>query len=253
MRLIKLKEIANFSYHKSKIMTTHYNGDKMISITAKIKENKTTSANVINLVRNKFIDIEQKYPGVYLKFAGEAEKTEETLGDLVITFVVAVLLIYFVLILLFKSVGEPLIIMVTIPFGIIGSLLAFVTHNVSFTFLGIIGIIGLTGVVVNDSIVMVDFIKKSFNTRKKNINTIITIADGAKRRLRPVLMTTLTTVAGLLPTAYGIGGYNGMLVPITLAISYGILFASLLTLFFIPSLYLVRLDIIKFVKVLFKK
>jgi multidrug efflux pump subunit AcrB len=205
------------------------------------------------MVRNKFKDIEQKHPGVYLKFAGEAEETQETLGDLRLTFIVAVLLIYFVLILLFKSLGEPLIIMVTIPFGITGSLLAFITHNVPFTFLGIIGIIGLTGVVVNDSIVMVDFIKKSFKKSKKNKNIINTIADGAKKRLRPVIMTTLTTVVGLLPTAYGIGGYNGILVPITLAISYGILFASLLTLFFIPSLYIVRLDIIKFIKVLFKK
>ena len=253
MRLIKLKDIAKFSFQKSKILTTHYNGDKMISITAKIKDNKTTPANVINMVKDKFKNIEKEYQGVYLKFAGEAEETKETLNDLILTFVVAVLLIYFVLILLFKSLGEPLIIMVTIPFGIIGSFLAFIAHNVPFTFLGIIGIIGLSGVVVNDSIVMVEFIKKSFKTVKNKNNIINTITNGAKRRLRPVIMTTLTTVVGLLPTAYGIGGYNGMLVPITLAISYGILFASLLTLFFIPSLYIVRLDIIKFLKVLFKK
>ena len=143
--------------------------------------------------------------------------------------------------------------MITIPFGIIGSFLAFVIHNVPFTFLGVIGIIGLTGVVVNDSIVMVDFINKSFREKKENKNIIKIIASGAKKRLRPVLLTTSTTVAGLLPTAYGLGGYNGLLVPITLAIAYGLLFATLLTLIFIPSLYFVRLDIIKFLKGLFTK
>lgn len=252
-RLIKLKEIANFSTQKSKIFVTHYQGDNSISITAKIKDNKITPANVTKMVKNNFKDLEKEHPRVYLKYAGEAEQTNETLKDLVISFIIAVLLIYFVLILLFKSLGEPLIVMITIPFGIIGSFLAFVIHNVPFTFLGVIGIIGLTGVVVNDSIVMVDFINKSFREKKENKNIIKIIASGAKKRLRPVLLTTSTTVAGLLPTAYGLGGYNGLLVPITLAIAYGLLFATLLTLIFIPSLYFVRLDIIKFLKGLFTK
>lgn len=247
-RLIKLKEFADFYTQKANIFVVHYKGDNAISITAKIKENTTTPALVTNIVKDNFKDLGVKYPGVYLQYSGEAAETNNTLGDVKTTFIIAVLMIYFVLILLFKSLGEPLIVMITIPFGIIGALLAFVTHNVPLTFLGVIGIIGLTGVVVNDAIVMVDFINKVFREQKgkKDIKNII--AAGAKRRLRPVMLTTLTTVAGLLPTAYGIGGYYDMLVPIALAIAYGLLFATLLTLFFIPALYFVRLDTLNLFK-----
>ena len=248
-RLVKLKEIADFATQKSKLSINHYNGDKVVTITANIQEGVNTSAIVMGMLKEKFSDVTKLYPGITLKYAGEAEETNETVGDLKIAFLLALVMIYFVLILLFKTLGQPLIVMITIPFGTIGAILAFLIHGVPFTFLGVIGIIGLSGVVVNDSIVMVDFINKAFKNLKENENVREIIAVGAKKRLRPVILTTLTTVVGLLPTAYGIGGYSGMLVPIVLAIAYGLLFASLLTLLFIPSLYLIRLDVIN----LFKK
>ncbi len=245
-RLIKLKEFANFYTQKSNIFIVHYKGDNAISVTAKIQDKKSTPGVVANMVKNYFKDLNVKYSGVYLEYAGEAAETDETLGDVKITFIVAILLIYFVLILLFRSLGEPLIVMITIPFGIIGALLAFVTHNIPLTFLGVIGIIGLSGVVVNDAIVMVDFINKVFREKKGKTEAINNIAAGSRRRLRAVILTSFTTIAGLLPTAYGLGGYYGMLVPICLALAYGLLFSTLLTLYFIPALYFVRLDIINF-------
>ena len=178
-----------------------------------------------------------------------------SIDDLTLAFIMATILIYFVLILLFKSLSQPFIILVTIPFGVSGALLAFAVHGIPLTFMGIIGIIGLSGVVVNDSIVMTDFINKAFSKsssgdKKQRISTITT---GAAKRLRPVILTTITTVAGVLPTVYGIGGSSQIIVPVVMAMAYGLLFATLLTLLFTPSLYMVNTDIMRLFTKIFRK
>ena len=126
-------------------------------------------------------------------------------------------------------------------------MLAFKAHGMPLSFMGVIGIIGLSGVVVNDSVVMVSFINKVITTNKGQGSKyyIQKIAEGAKKRLRPIILTTLTTVAGLIPTAYGIGGDAKTLVPVVIAMAYGLLFATFLTLIFVPSIYMVSMDIKK--------
>jgi len=252
-RLIKLGEIAAFSQKESKSSIIHYNGDKVITVTANIIPGKTTPVKVINNIKEEFKDISKKYPQIDLIYGGEAQETFDTFQDLVVTFIIAVILIYFVLVLLFRSIGQPLIVMITIPFGIIGAMLALIIHGITLSFLAIIGIIGLMGVVVNDSVIMVSFINEVFEKNKDKESIKNNITEGAKKRLRPVILTTLTTIAGLLPTAYGLGGEGGMLVPIVLSIAYGLLFATTLTLIFIPSLYLIRLDILGFINKIIKK
>lgn len=242
-RLIRLGDFTKFSLQQSKSTINHYDGDKVITVTANIEADKTTAQNVMKTVEQRFFNI-KKNPNVEIKYGGEAEETKDTLRDLVTAFGIAIILIYFVLILLFKSFGQPILVMITIPFGLIGALIGFVTHGLTLSFLGIIGIIGLSGVVVNDSVIMVDFINKVFRKNKDKTNIKKLIAQGARKRLRPVILTTLTTVAGLVPTIYGIGGYAGMLVPVVTPIAFGLLFATTLTLIFIPSLYLIRLDIL---------
>ena len=120
--------------------------------------------------------------------------------------------------------------MSVIPFGLIGVFTAFRLHGIPLSFMAVIGVIGLAGVVVNDSIIMVEFINK---LKKKGAATkedlFESISSGAVRRLRPIIMTTVTTVAALLPTAYGIGGNALTLVPTVMAMAYGLMFATLLT------------------------
>lgn len=137
----------------------------------------------------------------------------------------------------------------------VGALVAFTAHGVPLSFMGIIGIIGLSGIVVNDSIVMVDFINKAFAgssvSDRKEITAII--AAGARQRLRAVVLTTITTVAAVMPTVYGIGGSSQTIIPVVMAIAYGLLFATLITLVFTPSLYLVNVDIRRLVGKIMKK
>ena len=148
------------------------------------------------------------------------------------------------LILLFNSVWQPFIVMLAIPFGIIGVIIGFAVHNEVLGFLAMTGIIGLAGVVVNDSLVLVNHVnelKRKYPDR--SIKDIV--IEGASNRLRAILLTTISTVVGLLPLAYGIGGADPYMSPMALALGWGLLFATPLTLVLIPCLYLIGDDIRK--------
>ncbi|MDX9801945.1 MAG: efflux RND transporter permease subunit [Spirochaetia bacterium] len=243
-RLIRLDQIAAISSGSSPSIINHYNGDRVITITSRVDRNLTTANMVTSAVKSEFNSISEKYSGIRLIIKGEAEETSKSIADLGFSFVIAIILIYFLLVLLFGKIEQPLIVILTIPFGIIGALLAFVFHNMPLSFMGLIGMIGLSGVVVNDSVIMVSFINKLMKESAAGTAKLKEwIAEGAKQRLRPIILTTVTTVAGLLPSVYGIGGDVKSLVPVVMAISYGLIFATIVSLFLIPSLFLIVRDI----------
>ena len=246
-RLIRLRQVATLKSVPGTAQIRHHMGERVVSVTADVDLNVTTSSKVNARLTEEFMPRMKKYDQAYLKLGGEAEETRETMGGVVFAFILAIFFIYFIMIMLFKSLSQPIIIMMTIPFGLLGSLLAFRLHGVPLSFMGIIGMIGLMGVAVNDSVVMIDFINSVFKEHpaKDRLHQMANIARGAKQRLRPVILTTVTTVAGLLPTVYGIGGDAKVIVPVVMALAYGLLLASLLTLFMIPSLYMINLDIQK--------
>ena len=141
--------------------------------------------------------------------------------------------------------------MAAIPFGVIGVILAFFFHGAPLSFLGMIGMIGLSGVVINDSIVLVDFINKA--RTRHHMSAIEACIYAGKRRFRAVWLTSFTTIVGLLPLVYGIGGRDLFLEPAAMAMSYGLLFGTVLILLFVPCLYLVREDIILILSKPFQK
>lgn len=254
-RLIRLRDVATIQSYSGKANIGHYDGNRAITVTANVDDEVITSIQVTRAVMQEFQDISTHFPGIYLEVGGEAQEAAMSLDDLTLAFIMATILIYFVLILLFKSLSQPFIILLTIPFGVSGALLAFAVHGIPLTFMGIIGIIGLSGVVVNDSIVMTDFINKAFSKSSSGDKRqrICTITTGAAKRLRPVILTTITTVAGVLPTVYGIGGSSQIIVPVVMAMAYGLLFATLLTLLFTPSLYMVNTDVTQLFTKIFRR
>jgi multidrug efflux pump subunit AcrB len=167
--------------------------------------------------------------------------------DLIVALGLAVIGIYFLLILLFDSFSQPLIVLLAIPFGLIGVIGAFVLHDQVPSFVAMLGVIGLAGVVVNDSLVLVNHINR-LKEKNNKLNMLQIVIEGTADRLRPILITTFTTVASLLPLAYGIGGSDEMMTPMALALGYGLLFATFLTLGLVPSFYLIGQDIRKLVK-----
>ncbi|MBU1077378.1 MAG: efflux RND transporter permease subunit [Spirochaetes bacterium] len=196
--------------------------------------------------KDVFPKIMTEHPTTVLYFAGEVQDTRESKGEFMAAIIMVIFLIYIILALLFNSLYKPLLIMLSIPFGVVGIILAFYLHGITvFGFFAGIGALGLAGVVVNDSIVMLVKLDKEHREIGKKIISIKQISDIAKTRLRAVLLTTLTTVAGLLPTAYGFAGYDSMLAEMMLALAWGLMFGTFITLILIPSLYSLMMDIIK--------
>ena len=190
------------------------------------------------------------YPEVSFSYGGEAEKTQESVRSLLFAFVGGVVAIYLVLTLLFNSVSQPIIVLTAIPFGLIGVIWAFYFHDRPFSFMGLVGVIGLSGIVVNNSLMMVEFINKLVTDRTAGgasfhpTDLIPDVVAGAARRLRPIVITTITTVTGLLPTAYGIGGSDPFLEPMVLAIAWGLILSTQISLFLIPAFYMNNLDLL---------
>ncbi|NQT94294.1 MAG: efflux RND transporter permease subunit, partial [Lentisphaerae bacterium] len=178
------------------------------------------------------------HPTTVLSFGGEIQDTRESSKDLQNAVVMVILLIYIILAVLFNSLWKPLIIILTIPFGLVGVILAFYLHGkLVYGFYAAVGAIGLAGVVVNDAIIMLVKLNREFDADKPDLDVNRETARIAATRLRAVILTTLTTVAGVLPTAYGFAGYDAMLAEMMLALAWGLAFATVITLMLVPSLF----------------
>jgi multidrug efflux pump subunit AcrB len=190
-----------------------------------------------NLEENVFPQVIAEQPTTTLSFAGEVKDTRESGGDFQGAIILVCLLIFMVLAVLFNSFSRPIIIMLAIPFGLVGVVLAFLVHGkFVFGFFAAIGVLGLAGVVINDSIVLVSKLDKELKGLKQRV-TNEQIARIVQTRLRAVVLTTLTTVVGILPTAYGWVGYDAMLSEMMLALAWGLCFGTAITLILIPCIY----------------
>ncbi|MBU1086913.1 MAG: efflux RND transporter permease subunit, partial [Candidatus Omnitrophica bacterium] len=209
-------------------------------IYADIKpDSKSTPLEIAKYFENNvFSKITAKTPSAIIEFAGEVKDTRETQGNFLMAIIMAIGLIYVILALLFNSLNQPLIIMITIPFGLVGIILAFWMHGIfMYGFFAVIGALGLAGVVVNDAIIMLVKLNSDFDASLDKQSFNLQIANIAKTRLRAVMLTTLTTVVGIIPTAYGWAGYDAMLAQMMLALTWGLIFGTTITLLLIPCIY----------------
>ncbi len=237
---IPIKTFADVSYGDGMLRIYHNDRERTVTVSANLVEGQNTSKEVNEALIEKFGTRSVKYSGYTFKYGGEYEDTMESILSLLRSLFMAVLLIYIILAALFRSYVQPLIIMVTVPFSFIGVVFGLFITNIELSLMAGIGIIALIGIVVNDAIVMVDFINRA---RDKGANLYEAVIETGKIRLRPILLTTLTTIGGLLPMAIGIGGREPMLTPMAVSIVWGLAFGVLLTLVIIPCLYLVIEDI----------
>ncbi len=242
--LINLEEVAELTLQPGLYAIYHEDGEPTTTITGEIDENFITPLEVMSMVEREFNFARMRqYPGVRLDIGGEAADSRQAVFDLLLSFGIAAIGIYFLLMLLFNSLTQPFIVLITIPFGVSGVIWALALHGITQTsFFAGIGVIGLAGVVVNDALVMVDHLNDLIRRRKDEV-MILLIAEGAANRLRPVILTTVTTVIGLIPLTYGIGGEDAMMGPMAMALGYGLLFATPITLILLPCLYMIREDI----------
>lgn len=234
--LIPLNKIAAIDQSQGLRSISHIDGSRYIQVAASIDQKTIKAPFLAAKVMEKFDSIAQQYPGYSLTLGGEEKENQESFRDLIIAFLIAVLAIFMILATLFKSLIQPFIVMIAIPYSLVGVVIALVLHQESLGLLAFIGVVGLAGIVVNDSIVLVDFIN---TLRREGTSRRDSIMQSGVLRFRPVMLTTLTTVAGLSTVAYGIGGFDPFLQPMALSIAWGLAFATVLTLIVMPCLYAV--------------
>ncbi|TGK04202.1 efflux RND transporter permease subunit [Leptospira langatensis] len=238
-KMIPVSRLVTMQKNPGVSNINHLDSKRLVTVSANLT-GKSTNPRLANAQAKKLADerkILDKYPGYTVRFGGENKDTDESFASLGIAFGAAFIIIYIILASLFGSLLQPVVVVSAIPFSFIGVILAFVSHGEYFGFLAFLGIVGLAGVVVNDSIVLVDF-ANTLRRENPNKDILDVLLETGNLRLRAVILTTVTTVLGLLPTAYGIGGFDPFLVPMALAFGWGLAFASLITLIMVPVFYL---------------
>ena len=239
---MNLSDLLSLSHGRGPLEFKHVNDVRTETISADLDPLLTSPKIIQKEIFDKFNSTWLKHPELKVAFAGEAREQNKIFGGFLTAGIVALVSIYLVVALLLNSFGQSFIVMSVIPFAIIGVVWAFYFHNMPLSFFSTMGTLGLVGVVVNGTIIMVTEVNRGL-AYKPESNLVQTIVSAAKNRLRPVLLTTLTTVAGLLPTAYGIGGKDGLIMPLTMAMAYGLMFATLITLILTPTLLVIGHDI----------
>jgi len=213
---------------------------RVVTVSADVDEAQA-NANEINadLRRTVLPRLARDFPGLTFDFEGEQREQQESLNSLKVNFIVAQLGIFALLAIPFRSYSQPLIIMSAIPFGLIGAVMGHVLMGLDLTLLSMFGMVALTGVVVNDSLIMVDLINRE---RGEGISIDKAIRDSGMRRFRPILLTTATTFLGLSPMIFETSMQAKFLIPMAASLGYGIVFATAITLILVPTLYRILED-----------
>ena len=209
-------------------------GDYSISITAKADGLDTNSASAKAVAAVNQVDMPRDYG---IDVGGTAEMMNESMSGLVFSMIIALILVYMVMVAQFESFNKPFIIMFSIPFAFVGVVLALVISRTTLNVVGMLGAILLVGIVVNNGIVLIDYIgqlrESEFDGTLEEL-----VAKGSAARLRPVLMTTMTTIVGMIPSALAFGEGGAMMQPLAIVIIGGLTVSTLVTLVLIPTLYL---------------
>jgi multidrug efflux pump subunit AcrB len=238
--IIPLKDVADIAEDKGYSDIRRFDGERAITVYASVDSEKTTAFKVNQALISAFADMESLYPGYQLDFRGLFDEIRDSFAELWKLFIVGLLLIYVVLGAQFKSFIQPIIIMFAVPFGMIGAMVGLLLANATLSIVAMFGIVALSGIVVNDSIVLIDFINKY---RERGYNKWYAILKGGSVRLRPIVLTSLTTIIGLIPMAVGLGGKSPIWMPMAYTIIFGLAFATTMTLFVMPALYAITTDL----------
>lgn len=219
---------------------THHDQKRTIQVTADVVEGVANSRRVNEAVFAEFSDLGERYPGYNLDLAGEFADTQESIASMIRAFSITLILIYVILGGLFQSFLQPLIVMFAVPLAFMGVIIGFFITGHSLGLFSIIGTIALAGIVVNDSLILIDFINRE-RTRGRGRDRSVLLAGAA--RLRPIILTSVTTILGLLPMSIGLFGVDRFLQPMAMAIAWGLTFATALTLIVVPCVYRIFDDI----------
>ncbi|MEG3767817.1 efflux RND transporter permease subunit [Alteromonas sp. 14N.309.X.WAT.G.H12] len=216
-------------------------GRRSVTVTAKVDKTRLDPGEITQQVISQVVpDLLARYPSVEFKLQGNSKEEADAMAGLREGLLFALFAIYALLAIPLRSYGQPLIIMSVIPFGIVGAIFGHLVLGVAVSVLSICGIIALTGVVVNDSLIMVDFVNRA---RNEGFRLIDAIVQAGAQRFRAIILTSMTTFLGLMPIVFERSLQAQVVIPMAVSLAFGILFATVITLILVPCLYLMMHDI----------
>ncbi|HJM56498.1 MAG: hypothetical protein CMJ98_04850 [Planctomycetes bacterium] len=239
-RRVPLSVAADLVYDRGPATITRDGLQRSVTVTADVNKSEGNAADITAVMVERWHAMAGEYPGYTLDIKGDAEETSEALGGLTLASGIALSLIYLILGTLFRSFLQPLVIMFIIPFASLGMVVGHGVMGVSITLLSLIGLLALIGVVVNDSLILVDFA----NWRRSEGDDVLhALLEAGRLRFRPILLTSATTMLGLSPLTFFVSGDARFLQPMAISIFYGLGAATLLVLVLVPCCYAVLVDL----------
>ena len=215
-----------------------------MKVTADVEPREQIPAVMAVLREEYFPTLRAQYPGVDFDFRGRQANTQESMSSMQLYGSFSLLLIYALLAIPFRSYTQPLLVMMVIPFGAVGALLGHIMLGYSLSIMSIMGIVALAGVVVNDSLILVDYANKQ--REKRGIGARQAVFEAGRRRFRPILLTTLTTFGGLSPMVFETSRQAQFITPMAVSLGFGILFTTFVCLLVLPSLYVLLDRVLRF-------
>jgi multidrug efflux pump subunit AcrB len=240
---VPFNSVAEISFGQAFSSINRQNRKRTVTISADIDPLKVEPGVIVKEISEEYIPILlSRYPGVGYGLEGASLEEINLIRNLSVASFAALFLIYALIAIPLRSYSQPMIIMSVIPFGLIGAVIGHIVLGQAISMFSLFGLIALAGVVVNDSLVMMDFINQA---RQDGLSALDAVLQSGAQRFRAIILTSLTTAAGLMPIMLEKSVQAQYVIPMATSLAFGILFATVITLFLVPALYLLQLDFAK--------
>jgi multidrug efflux pump subunit AcrB len=243
-KVVYLADVADIKIGRGIENIKHRDLRRLVTVSAEVDSNVTTSLAVTELIKKEFESID-KQKGYGLVFLGEKKEAGESLRDMLRALVIALTMIFFILAVLFRSIFDPFVVMFAIPFGFIGVVVGHILLGEHLQFLSMLGFLALSGIVVNDSLILIEFAKR---LRREGWERLDATVEAGRVRIRPILLTSITTFLGVSPLIFFATGQAAFLSPMAISLGFGLLFATILILVALPCFYLIADDLRSFAR-----
>ncbi|MEN8205720.1 MAG: efflux RND transporter permease subunit [Pseudomonadota bacterium] len=238
-RLVYLGDVAEITTGRAMNTISRRDNQRLGLVTAEVDDQVATPLEITEMLRAEFADIESALPGYTLVFLGEKKDASESFSGMRDALLISAAIIFFILAALFRSMLDPLVVMFAIPFGIIGVVFGHMLFGYNLQFLSAIGFLALTGIVVNDSLILVNFAKRM---RSEGMDRFEAMIEAGRVRIRPILLTSITTFLGISPLIFFATGQTAFLSPMAVSLGFGLMFATGIILISIPCFYMIADD-----------
>jgi multidrug efflux pump subunit AcrB len=237
---VPLHSVADIDMQPGYTTLTRTMGARRVSVTAEVDSRKANAADVINQLKTDYLpSVPSRFPGVSVSIRGDMKENQETFGSLIVGFPLAIITIYLILATVFRSYLQPMVILATVPFGMVGAILAHLVLGYDLSLMSVFGIVALAGVVVNDAIVLISKVNELLDSGMPMQQALV---HAGQRRFRAIMLTTISTIGGLAPLILDQSLEAQMLIPMAVSLTGGLAFATLLTLLLLPGLLMILSD-----------